>query len=369
MDHDIIVSGGGIAGLTASAAFASAGFDVLCVDPAPPITARDAQGADQRSTAFLQPARQLLMDVGLWERLAPYAAPLQIMRIIDAGGPEPEARMSKEFDASDISELPFGWNLPNWLLRREMAAHLESLPNVTYRTGVGAKSLFTRTSEARVGLSDGTRVRARLVIAADGRGSPMRDAAGIDVKTTRYGQKALAFSVTHELPHENVSTEIHRTGGPFTLVDKDGTTVTDADVITEPTLIYFGYTFCPDVCPIDMDRNARAVDILADQGISARPMFISVDPERDTPEYVGEYAAAFHERAIGLTGSVEQVAAASRAYKTFYQKQGDDPEYYLVQHTTFSYLTLPEHGFVEFYRQEASAEEVAESVACYSAAS
>ena len=218
MDHDIIVSGGGIAGLTATAAFASAGFDVLCVDPAPPITSRDAQGADLRSTAFLQPARQLLMDVGLWDRLAPHATPLQIMRIIDAGGPEPEARMSKEFDASDISDLPFGWNLPNWLLRREMAAHLENLPNLTYRSGIAAKTLFTRTAEARVGLSDGTRVKARLVIAADGRGSGMRTAAGIDVKTTRYGQKALAFAVTHTTPHDSVSTEIHRTGGPFTLV-------------------------------------------------------------------------------------------------------------------------------------------------------
>ncbi|MEP5153549.1 UbiH/UbiF family hydroxylase [Planktotalea sp.] len=218
MDHDIIVSGGGIAGLTASAAFAKAGFDVLCVDPSPAITSHDAKGADLRSTAFLQPARQLLIDSGLWDRLAPHAASLQVMRIIDAGGDDHTARMSKEFDASDISEQPFGWNLPNWLLRREMAAHLETLPNVTYRTGIGAKTLFTRTGEARVGLSDGSRAKARLVIAADGRASPMRAAAGIEVKTTRYGQKALAFAVTHDVPHDNVSTEIHRTGGPFTLV-------------------------------------------------------------------------------------------------------------------------------------------------------
>jgi len=218
MDHDILVSGGGIAGLTATAAFAQAGFNVICVDPAKPVTVRDAQGADLRSTAFLQPAHALLEEVGLWTRLAPHAQPLQIMRIIDAGGPEPEARMSKEFDAADISDHPFGWNLPNWLLRREMAAHLETLPNVTYKTGVGARTLFTRTAEARVGLSDSTRVSARLVIAADGRGSPMREAAGINVSTTRFGQKALAFAVTHETPHENVSTEIHRTGGPFTLV-------------------------------------------------------------------------------------------------------------------------------------------------------
>lgn len=217
-DFDIVVSGGGVAGLTAAAVFGAEGFSVLCLDPAPPVTARDQSGSDLRTTAFLQPAQGLLEQAGLWERLSPFAADLQVMRIVDAGGPEAEARITKEFDASDISERPFGWNLPNWLLRREMVAHLEGLPNVSFRPGTGTSSLFTREGEARVGLSDGTRVRCRLVIAADGRNSPMREAAGIDVKTTHYGQKALAFAVTHPIPHENVSTEIHRSGGPFTLV-------------------------------------------------------------------------------------------------------------------------------------------------------
>ncbi|MDJ0820624.1 MAG: UbiH/UbiF family hydroxylase [Paracoccaceae bacterium] len=218
MDHDIVISGGGIAGLAAAAAFGAAGVDVLCVDPAKPVTERDAQGADLRSTAFLQPAQGLLDDIGLWPRLADHAMPLQVMRIVDAGGAAPEPRVIKNFDAADISDKPFGWNLPNWLLRREFAAHLEALANVTYRPGTATTSLFTRDASARVGLSDGSRVTCRLVIAADGRGSPMRQAAGIDVKTTRFGQKALAFAVTHPIPHENVSTEIHRTGGPFTLV-------------------------------------------------------------------------------------------------------------------------------------------------------
>lgn len=217
-DFDIVVSGGGVAGLTAAAVFGAEGFSVLCLDPAPPVTARDQSGSDLRTTAFLQPAQALLEQAGLWERLSPFAADLQVMRIVDAGGPEAEARITKEFDASDISDRPFGWNLPNWLLRREMVAHLEDLPNVSFRPGTATSSLFTREGEARVGLSDGTRVRCRLVIAADGRNSPMREAAGIDVKTTHYGQKALAFAVTHPIPHENVSTEIHRSGGPFTLV-------------------------------------------------------------------------------------------------------------------------------------------------------
>ena len=216
--RDILISGGGIAGLTAAAAFGTAGFDVICVDPTPPVTEREADGADMRTTAMLQPARDLLEQAGLWDALAPHATPLDIMRIVDAGGTDGGAREIKSFKASDVSDLPFGWNLPNWRLRREMVARLEALDTVDFRPGVGTRSLLGRTSEARVGLNDGSRVAARLVIAADGRASPMRQAAGIGVTTKRYGQKALAFAVTHPIPHENVSTEVHQTGGPFTLV-------------------------------------------------------------------------------------------------------------------------------------------------------
>ncbi|MCC6006302.1 MAG: UbiH/UbiF family hydroxylase [Rhodobacteraceae bacterium] len=223
---DVIVSGGGVAGLTAAAAFGSAGFSVLCVDPAPPITEEGTEGADLRSTAFLQPARRVLEEAGLWARLEPHAAPLQIMRIVDAGGAEPGIpREVVDFDAADISDQPFGWNLPNWLLRREMAARLSELEGVTFRPGVGTLGVMTRTGEARVRLSDGSTAVARLLVAADGRDSPVRKALGIDARTIRYGQKALAFTVTHPIPHNNVSTEIHRSGGPFTLVplpDRDG---------------------------------------------------------------------------------------------------------------------------------------------------
>jgi len=120
---------------------------------------------------------------------------------------------------------PFGWNLPNWLLRREMLARIKDLPNVRFHPGVATRQVHTRQTGARATLSDGSTVQARLLIAADGRNSVIRAQAGIGVKTWRYGQKALAFSVTHPVPHHNVSTEIHRTGGPFTLVpmpDLDG---------------------------------------------------------------------------------------------------------------------------------------------------
>lgn len=222
---DILVSGGGVAGLTAAAALGAAGFRVICVDPAPPVTDEQDIGADLRTTAFLQPAQALLADCGLWERLADHAAPLRIMRIVDAGGATPEARLTRDFDSTEISEHPFGWNLPNWLLRREMVARLAELPNVSFRPGVALTGLMTRTSEARVTLSEGRQVAARLVIGADGRNSAVRQAHGIGTRTTRYGQKALAFAVSHPIPHDGVSTEVHRSGGPFTLVplpDRDG---------------------------------------------------------------------------------------------------------------------------------------------------
>lgn len=154
-------------------------------------------------------------------------------------------------------------------------------------------------------------------------------------------------------------------GGPFELVLPDGSLVTNTDVITEPTLIYFGYTFCPDVCPIDNARNAAAVDILAEKGLSTTPMFITVDPARDTPEVVGDYIQNFHPKMIGLTGSEEQVKAASSAYRTFYRVEEGDPEFYLVSHSVYSYLVLPERGFVDFFRREATPEDVAERVSCF----
>ncbi|MEE2861776.1 MAG: UbiH/UbiF family hydroxylase [Pseudomonadota bacterium] len=224
-DIDILISGGGIAGLVAAAAFGSRGFSTVCVDPAPPVTEETAEGADLRSTAFLTPSVKLLERIGLWQRLAPQATALQIMRIVDAGGTEPTPRLTRDFDATEIGDQPFGWNLPNWLLRREISAQLDSLPNVSFLSGTGTAAVLARDEGAIVTLTDGSRLRTRLLIGADGRNSPVRQALGIGVRTFRYGQKALAFAVTHDQPHHNVSTEVHRSGGPFTLVplpDRDG---------------------------------------------------------------------------------------------------------------------------------------------------
>ena len=154
-------------------------------------------------------------------------------------------------------------------------------------------------------------------------------------------------------------------GGPFELLNKDGEVVTDKDVITEPTLIYFGYTYCPDVCPLDVDRNASAVDILQERGQSVTPVFISIDPKRDTPAVVGDFASNMHPRMIGLTGTADQIKTASTAYRTYYKAHPAVDDEYLVDHSTFSYLVLPSVGFVDYFRREVTPEDMADKIGCF----
>ena len=154
-------------------------------------------------------------------------------------------------------------------------------------------------------------------------------------------------------------------GGPFTLVNTSGQTVTDKDVLQKPSLVYFGYTFCPDVCPLDMQRNVEAVDILEERGLDVTPVFISIDPDRDTPEVLADYASNMHPKLVALTGSAEQVKAAAKAYKTVYNKRETGDEYYMMDHMTFTYLMLPGEGFVDFFRREITSDQMAESVACF----
>lgn len=157
-------------------------------------------------------------------------------------------------------------------------------------------------------------------------------------------------------------------GGPFELVDETGKQVTDKDVITKPTLVYFGYTFCPDVCPLDSARNAEAMRLLHDRGYDVGAAFISIDPERDTPELLADFTGFMHEDMVGLTGTPEQVKAASQAYKTYYRKQDAEEgqeDYYLVDHSTFTYLMFPDTGFADFFKRDETAASMADRVACF----
>lgn len=154
-------------------------------------------------------------------------------------------------------------------------------------------------------------------------------------------------------------------GGPFTLVDQTGATVTDAEVLKKPSLVYFGYTFCPDVCPLDAQRNADVVDILAEKGFDVTPVFITIDPARDTPQALADFTSAISPKMIGLTGSAEQVKAASVAYKTYYKQQPAEDENYLMDHSIYTYLMLPDVGFVEFFDRDIAADKMADKVGCF----
>ena len=227
LSPDILIAGGGPAGLIATLVLAQTGYTVHCVDPGP----RDipTSDTDLRSTAFLMPAVRQLAAANVWDRLAEHAADLTVMRIAEAV--DGEIRQSIDFFPEVAGETRFGCNVPNTLLRATLLDAVETAPNASFAAETSVLRMSTRDNEALVRLSTGETLRPALVIAADGRGSRLRDAAGIGVKTTRYGQKATVFAVEHDTPHDGISTEIHQSGGPFTIVPLAGTDMTRSAVV------------------------------------------------------------------------------------------------------------------------------------------
>jgi protein SCO1/2 len=135
-------------------------------------------------------------------------------------------------------------------------------------------------------------------------------------------------------------------GGPFTLTDQNGRTVTDAAFAGKYRIVYFGYTFCPDVCPVDMQTIGAALRTLetkdAAKAAKVVPIFITVDPARDTPPVLKQFVGAFHPRMVGLTGSPAAIAAVAKAYGAYYQKGEPSPGGgYLMQHSRVAYLMDP----------------------------
>jgi len=151
--------------------------------------------------------------------------------------------------------------------------------------------------------------------------------------------------------------------GPFVLTRQDGVRVTSDELIDGPTLIYFGYTSCPDVCPVDVQLMAMATDLLAERGIEVTPVFITIDPARDTPGVMRNFVEAMHPSMIGLTGSEEDIRKAADAYKVYYAKvetEGSDDDF-LMNHAAFTYFMLPD-GIAALFRRGFPAEEIADEI-------
>ena len=153
-------------------------------------------------------------------------------------------------------------------------------------------------------------------------------------------------------------------GGPFVLVNGDGQTVTDQTFRGKWMLVYFGYTFCPDVCPTTLNNFAQALVSLRGDAKDLAPIFITVDPQRDTAKVVGAYVKAFDPRFVGLTGSQTQVAAVAQEYHVYYAKQpgSGDGNDYLIDHSSFIYLMSQQGKFVKVMPGSLSGGEIADTV-------
>ena len=152
-------------------------------------------------------------------------------------------------------------------------------------------------------------------------------------------------------------------GGPFELTDQAGRRRTDADFRGKLVVLYFGYTYCPDVCPTELQSISLALDKLGAAAEAVQPLFITVDPERDTPARLAEYVSSFHPRLIGLTGSLAEIRKTAIAYRTFFVKNGAaTPADYSVDHTGFIYLVGKDGRYLGFLPPGVTPDEIADAI-------
>lgn len=184
-------------------------------------------------------------------------------------------------------------------------------------------------------------------------------AAVIAWMTIRHDQRQAAGIATNVAPAS--------IGGPFTLTTHEGRVVTDKDFVGKYKLVFFGYTFCPDICPTELQTIAQAMDLMGDSGADVQPLFITIDPERDTPPVLADYVKLFHPSIVGLTGTAEQIAAVAKAYRVYYARsQGEpDPTQYLMDHSTFAYLLAPDGSFVTVFAKGSMPEQMVEAINAY----
>ena len=157
-------------------------------------------------------------------------------------------------------------------------------------------------------------------------------------------------------------------GGSFELTNTNNKKIKSREFITEPSLIYFGYSYCPDVCPFDLQRNAIAVDILNNAKKEITPIFITIDPLRDTPDRLSDFSSFIHPKLISLTGSTEEVKKVMKLFKVYGEKsnsEGFGEVNYLMDHSAFTYLVSSSNEFVDYFSRKVSAEEMAKRISCY----
>jgi len=171
------------------------------------------------------------------------------------------------------------------------------------------------------------------------------------------------FILVPALQPEPAATGSALIGGPFSLTDQTGARRTDADFRGTHMLIFFGYSFCPDVCPTALQNMTVALDALGPKAARVTPIFITIDPARDTVAALGAYAANFHPRLVALTGTEAEIRAVAKAYRVYFAKVGEDgdPDY-LVDHTSIVYLMGPDGRYVAHFTHNTSPDELAQAL-------
>jgi cytochrome oxidase Cu insertion factor (SCO1/SenC/PrrC family) len=165
-------------------------------------------------------------------------------------------------------------------------------------------------------------------------------------------------------PADDASQGVALIGGPFAMTDHNGKRVTDKDFLGKPMLVSFGFTFCPDVCPTQLYQITEALAALGPKAAAIQPVFVSIDPERDTPEALKSYVANFAPGYVGLTGTPADVAAMARAYRVYYAKveKPGDPSSYTMDHSSIIYLMDSRGRFLKHFTSKSSAAELAQEL-------
>lgn len=152
-------------------------------------------------------------------------------------------------------------------------------------------------------------------------------------------------------------------GGAFALINQDGEKVTEKNFADTYKLVFFGFTFCPAVCPTELQKIAVVMDELGEDADKITPILISVDPERDTPEVMKDYVSQFHPKIVGLTGSQDQIDAVKNAFKVFAKKvENEMMEGYMIDHSAFTYLTDKNNKMIAMYPSTDTAQDIAKDI-------
>lgn len=212
---DIIIVGGGLAGMTQALLLGNAGFNVTCLDQG---SIASQAKTDERTTAISLGSSKILTKAGIWNEIEPHGCPIKDIKILDGNSP-----VLLDFDISDLNQSAMGWIVDNALLRQVMAKEIKKNKNIAHIENATVSDFEVNDEHAKVILENGKTYTAKLIIGADGRGSKTRDHMGVEVKKWAYNQTALIAVITHENPHNNIAIEHFRSEGPFAILPMNDT--------------------------------------------------------------------------------------------------------------------------------------------------